>query len=89
MDLIRKMIQVTKVNIYKAENLGAVEAIASIVINNAIAINNIKIINGKNGLFIAMPSRKASNGEFKDIVYPINTETREIIEKAILTEYKD
>lgn len=83
------MIQVTKVNIYKAENLGAVEAIASIVINNAIAINNIKIINGKKGLFIAMPSRKASNGEFKDIVYPINTETREIIEKAILTEYKD
>ena len=83
------MIQVTKVNIYKAENLGAVKAIASIVINDAIAINNIKIINGKKGLFIAMPSRKASNGEFKDIVYPINTETREIIEKAILTEYKD
>lgn len=83
------MIQITKVNIYKTENLGAVEAIASIVIDDAIAINNIKIINGKKGLFIGMPSRKNSNGDFKDIVYPINTETREIIEKAILTEYKN
>ena len=83
------MIQVTKVNIYNTENLGEVKAIASIVLNDAIAINNIKIINGRNGLFIGMPSRKNSNGEFKDIVYPINAETREIIQAAILKEYEN
>lgn len=82
------MIEVTKVNIYETENLGEVKAVASIVVNNAIAINNIKIINGKKGLFIGMPSRKTLTGEFKDIVYPINTETREIIQIAILKEYK-
>lgn len=81
------MLEVTKVNIYKTENLGQVKAIASIVINNAIAINNIKIIEGKKGLFIGMPSRKNEFGAFKDIVCPINNETREIIQNAILKEY--
>lgn len=82
------MLEVTKVSIYKTENLGQVKAIASIVINNAIAINNIKIIEGKKGLFIGMPSRKNEFGVFKDIVCPINNETREIIQNAILKEYE-
>ena len=81
------MLEVTKVNIYKVENLGQVKAIASIVINNAIAINNIKIIEGKKGLFIGMPSKKNEKGVFKDIVCPINNETRETIQNAILKEY--
>lgn len=81
------MLEVTKVNIYKVENLGQIKAIANIVINNAIAINNIKIIEGKKGLFIGMPSRKNEKGQFKDIVCPINNETRQIIQNAILKEY--
>lgn len=59
----------------------------SVTFDNEFVVHDIKVIEGQNGLFIAMPSRKTPDGEFKDIAHPINTETREKIQNAILDEY--
>ena len=64
-------------------------AVASITIDECFVIHDIKVIDGKDGLFISMPNRKTPNGEFKDIVHPINTETREMIKKAVLSAYDE
>ena len=81
-------IKVTSARIYNIENsVGRVKAIASIVINNSICIKGIKIIEDDNGLFIAMPNRKLISGKLEDLVFPINNETRKIIQDAILKEY--
>lgn len=63
------------------------KAVASITIDDCFVVHDIKIINGKEGLFISMPSRKTPEGEYKDIVHPINTETREMIRTAIMEAY--
>ena len=63
-------------------------AVASITIDECFVIHDIKVIEGKDGLFISMPSRKTPDGEFKDIVHPINTETREMIKTAVLEAYE-
>ena len=65
------------------------KAIVSVTFDNEFVIHDIKVIEGQNGLFIAMPSRKTPDGEFKDIAHPINTETREKIQSAILTAYEE
>lgn len=65
------------------------KAVASITIDNCFVIHDIKVIDGTDGLFIAMPSRKTSDGEFKDIAHPLNTETRETLKNAILTAYSE
>jgi stage V sporulation protein G len=65
------------------------KAFANIVFDDAFIIKNIKIIEGKNGLFIAMPSQRVKNGEYKDIAHPLNTDTRMQIEKRILDEYNE
>lgn len=82
------MIEITDVKIIKIESFRC-KGIASITINNCFVVNDIKIIEGKSGLFIAMPSKKTVNGEFNNIAHPINSETREIIQKAILEEYRN
>lgn len=64
------------------------KAVASITIDDCIVVHDIKIINGREGLFISMPSRKTPDGEYKDIVHPINTETREEVKKAVLDAYE-
>lgn len=64
------------------------KAVASITIDDCIVVHDIKIINGREGLFISMPSRKTPDGEYKDIVHPINTETREEIKSAVLGAYE-
>ncbi len=63
------------------------KAVASITIDECFVVHDIKVISGKDGLFISMPSRKTPEGEYKDIVHPINTETREQIKDAIMAEY--
>ena len=64
-------------------------AFVNIVIDDAFIIRNIKVIEGENGLFVAMPSRKLSSGEYRDIAHPINTETRKEIESIIIAKYNE
>ena len=63
------------------------KAVASFTIDNAFVIHDVKIIEGNNGNFIAMPSKQAPSGEYRDIVHPLNTETREQISSAVLAAY--
>lgn len=64
------------------------KAVASMTLDECFVIHDIKVIEGEQGFFISMPSRKTPNGEYKDIVHPLNTETREAIIKRILEEYQ-
>jgi stage V sporulation protein G len=77
----------TRIRIVKKDD-GKLKAVASIIIDDCFAIHDIKIISGSDGNFIAMPSRKTPDGEFKDIAHPINTETREMIRKKVLEAYE-
>ena len=80
--------KVTSVNVKKIEKENSrMKGIASILLDDIIAIHDIRIISGDNGLFVAMPSRKTAAGDYRDIVHPISPEGREMIEKAILAEY--
>ena len=79
---------ITDVRVRKITNEGKMKCIVSITFDNLFVVHDIKVIEGHNGLFIAMPSRKTPNGEFKDIAHPINAETREKIQKAILEAYE-
>ncbi len=78
---------ITDVRIRKVSDEGKMKAIVSITFDNEFVVHDIKIIDGQNGLFIAMPSRKMSEGEFKDIAHPILSETRNKIKDAIFAEY--
>lgn len=80
--------QITDVRIRKVAKEGKMKAVVSITIDNEFVVHDIKVIEGQNGLFIAMPSRKTPDGEFKDIAHPINTDTREKIQLAILKAYE-
>lgn len=80
--------EITSVKIRKVERENSrMKGIASVVIDDAIAIHDIRIIEGDSGLFIAMPSRKTPVGEYKDIAHPINQEVRTMFEKEILDAY--
>ena len=79
--------QITDVRIRKISNDGKMKAIVSVTFDNEFVIHDIKVIESQNGLFMAMPSRKLPNGEFRDIAHPINAETREKIQNAILEKY--
>ena len=63
------------------------KAVASITIDNTFVIHDIKVIDSENGLFVVMPSKKGADGRFKDIAHPINTETRNLIQKIVLDKY--
>ena len=80
--------KITDVRVRKMTKDGKMKAIVSITIDDEFVVHDIKVIDGERGLFIAMPSRKASNGEFKDIAHPINKETRATIEQAIFEAYE-
>lgn len=80
--------ELTSVTVRKFERDGnRMKGIATVVIDNSFAIHDIRIIEGDNGLFIAMPSRKTATGEYKDIAHPINTDVRNMFQQAILDEY--
>ena len=79
---------ITDDRVRKIESEGKMKAIVSVTFDNEFVVHDIKIIEGQNGLFIAMPSRKTPDGEFKDIAHPINTETRERIQSASLEAYE-
>ncbi|MCL6588754.1 MAG: septation regulator SpoVG [Firmicutes bacterium] len=79
---------ITDVRLRKISTEGKMKAIASITIDNAFVVRDIRVIEGQNGLFVAMPSRKTPEGDFRDIAHPITTEAREMIQSAILKEYE-
>ena len=81
--------QITDVRIRKVEKEGKMKAVVSITIENEFVVHDIKVIEGEKGLFIAMPSRKASDGEYRDIAHPINSTTREQLQNLILEKYKE
>lgn len=80
--------EITDVRVRKINEEGKMRAVVSVTFDNEFVVHDIKVIEGQNGLFIAMPSRKTPEGEFKDIAHPINSETRAKIQSAILTEYE-
>ena len=79
--------QVTNLKIKKIEGQKRLRAIASITIDDEFVVHEVKLIEGKNGLQMAMPSRKAASGRFMDIAHPINNTTRQKIENALILEY--
>lgn len=79
---------ITDVRIRKVADEGKMKAIVSITFDNEFVVHDIKIIDGQNGLFIAMPSRKMNEGDFRDIAHPILSETRNKIKDAIFAEYE-
>ena len=81
--------QITDVRIRKVEKEGKMRAVVSITIDGEFVGQDIKVIEGEKGLFIAMPSRKASDGEYRDIAHPINSATRDFIQKMILEKYEE
>ena len=81
--------QITDVRIRRVEKEGKMKAVVSITIDEEFVVHDIKIIEGERGLFIAMPSRKAADGEYRDIAHPINSGTRERIQKLILEKYEE
>ena len=81
--------QITDVRIRKVEKEGKMKAVVSITIDEEFVVHDIKIIEGEKGLFIAMTSRKAADGEYRDIAHPINSDTRDRIQKLILEKYQE
>lgn len=79
---------ITDVRVRKVESEGKMKAVVSITIDDEFAVHDIKVIEGDKGLFIAMPSRKAKDGEYRDIAHPINSDTREKLQKTILNHYE-
>ena len=81
--------QVTDIRVRGVEKEGKMKAVVSITIDNEFVVHDIKVIEGEKGLFIAMPSRKATDGEYRDIAHPINSGTRDRIQKIILDKYAE
>lgn len=79
--------QITELRIHKVENDEKLRAYVTVTLDECLVIHGVKIIEGQNGLFIAMPSKKSSNGSFKDIVHPITTDFRNELQKKIIEEY--
>ena len=80
--------QITDVRIRKVEKEGKMKAVVSITIDEEFVVHDIKVIDGEKGLFIAMPSRKAADGEYRDIAHPSNSDTRNKIQQIILEKYE-
>ena len=80
--------QITDIRIRKVEKEGKMKAVVSITIDEEFVVHDIKVIEGEKGMFIAMPSRKAADGEYRDVAHPINSDTRERIQQLILEKYQ-
>ena len=81
--------QITDVRVRKVAKEGKMKAVVSITIDDEFVVHDIKVIEGEKGLFIAMPSRKAADGEYRDIAHPINSTTRDRIQTLILDKYQE
>ncbi len=80
--------QITDVRVRKLTKEGKMRAVVSITLDNEFVVHDIKVIEGEKGLFIAMPSKKATDGEYRDIAHPINSSTRDMLQQIILDKYE-
>ena len=80
--------EVTDVRLRRINTEGRMRAIASITFNGEFVVHDIRVIDGNNGLFVAMPSKRTPDGEFRDIAHPINSNTRAKIQDAVLEAYR-
>ncbi|SDC72923.1 septation regulator SpoVG [Shouchella lonarensis] len=79
--------EITDVRLRRVQTEGRMRAIASITIDHEFVVHDIRVIDGNNGLFVAMPSKRTPDGEFRDIAHPISSHTREKIQVAVMNEY--
>lgn len=80
--------EITDIRVRKVTKEGKMKAIVSITFDDEFVVHDIKVIDGEKGLFIAMPSRKATDGEYRDIAHPINSTTRDRVQKMIIDKYQ-
>lgn len=80
--------EITDIRVRKITKEGKMKAVVSMTLDDSFVVHDIKVIDGDKGLFIAMPSRRAGDGEFRDIAHPINSKTRNIMQEVILEKYK-
>ncbi|HHY20222.1 MAG TPA: septation regulator SpoVG [Firmicutes bacterium] len=78
--------EITDVQVRKVDEAGRMKAIASVTFNDAFVVRDIRVIEGNNGYFLAMPSRKLPNGEFRDVAHPVNPKMRDIITEIVLSK---
>ncbi len=81
--------EVTDVRVRRLTWVGKMRAIVSITLEDKFVIHDVRVIDGSNGLFVAMPSKRSPNGEFRDIAHPISAEAREIVQQAVIGAYKE
>ena len=81
--------QITDVRVRKVSRDSKMKAVVSVAFDHEFVVHDIKVIEGEKGLFIAMPSRRASDGEYRDIAHPINSETRDMLQRVILEKYEE
>ena len=81
--------EITDIRVKKVASEGKMKAVASVTFDNAFVVHDIKVIEGVERLFTAMPSRRTPENEFKDIAHPINSEMREMLEKAVIEKYNE
>ncbi len=81
--------QITDVKVRKINAEGRMKAVVSVTFDDCFVVHDIKVIEGQEKLFIAMPSRKTPDGEFKDIAHPINAEMRELLQNTVLAKYEE
>jgi stage V sporulation protein G len=81
--------EITDVRVKKVESEGKLKAYVSVTFDDQFVVHNLKVIDGKNGMFVAMPSRKTNSGEFKDVAHPINSMFRDFLQNAVLEAYEN
>ena len=80
---------ITDIRVRKINLEGRMKAIVSVTFDDALVIHDVKVVEGDKGLFVAMPSKKMPDGEYKDIAHPISSQAREVIQSAVLAVYKE
>jgi stage V sporulation protein G len=83
-----KKIEITEVKVYPAKDSGKLKAYATIVFENCFIVRDLKVIEGDKGYFVSMPSRRRKDGTFRDIVHPLDSDTRQQVEESIIQEYQ-
>lgn len=83
------ILNITDVRIRKISQEGKMKAVVSVTFDDAFVVHDVKVVEGQNGLFVAMPSRKTPEGEYRDIAHPISSDARGIIQSAVLKAYEE